>query len=397
MESTVGSASTSNSQSSVTAIEQNDSSLYSGIPSQPHGPSQSVERPQDSTFPSQSSVAAIEQLENDSSSYSGIPYQPYGPSQSVERPQPHPSGPTQPSIVLAQSPRTSGESWNSDSERSSSLTPQQYTSSPLQQSAPTTPSMYSGSYRLPGASTPQGHSINAGVSQDVQPFMSRTSGSPFGHVPSKSRNPSQAGPYYSHPVAYNSIGTTTSQTYRNANAFVASDHFRPSDGLTFDGIPAAGHAGTAMPTPQASQPIYAGTSQQFVHQPTSQFYFFFADFLKQIILQAYLLLLLRLPSLYFSRVARIFEQADMSLAEIKMMALETALTNEYEMEMAFRGFESRVTPAFKRLISTWEHFIDSVMREWKTFNIVSVLFLSYVTFYCLYCFSSKSDSRIGPF
>ena len=156
-----------------------------------------------------------------------------------------------------------------------------------------------------------------------------------------------------------------------------------------------------MPTPQASLPIYAGTSQQFVHQPTSEFFSSFASLLKQIMLQTYLLFLLRLPSLYFFRVARIFEQANMPMREIRRMALETTsqvLTNEYEMEMTFRGFESSgVTPAFKRLTSSWEFFIDSVMREWKTFNIISVLFLSYVTFGCLFCFSSKSDSRIGPF
>ncbi|KJA14576.1 hypothetical protein HYPSUDRAFT_49018 [Hypholoma sublateritium FD-334 SS-4] len=40
--------------------------------------------------------------------------------------------------------------------------------------------------------------------------------------------------------------------------------------------------------------------------------------------QIYLHFLLRLPSLYFSRVARIFEEADLTLPEIKRMALETA-------------------------------------------------------------------------
>ena len=123
--------------------------------------------------------------------------------------------------------------------------------------------------------------------------------------------------------------------------------------------------------------------------------FFVVAFPKQI----YLLLLLRLPSLYFSRVARIFEDADMSLPEIKKMALETAsqgLTHEYEIEMAFES--SSVPPAYKRLTSTWEFFIDSVMREWKTFNIISVLLLTYVTFnLSLLLFCSKADSRIGPF
>ena len=40
--------------------------------------------------------------------------------------------------------------------------------------------------------------------------------------------------------------------------------------------------------------------------------------------EVYLHFLLRLPSLYFSRVARIFEEADLTLPEIKKMALETA-------------------------------------------------------------------------
>ena len=96
--------------------------------------------------------------------------------------------------------------------------------------------------------------------------------------------------------------------------------------------------------------------------------------------QIYLhVLLLRLPSLYFPRVARIFEEADMTLPEIKRMALEMAsqgLKHEIEIQMAFES--SSVPPAYKRLKSTWEFFIDSVMREWKTFNIISVLLLTYV-------------------
>ena len=96
--------------------------------------------------------------------------------------------------------------------------------------------------------------------------------------------------------------------------------------------------------------------------------------------QLYLFFLLRLPSLYFSRVARIFEEAEMSFFEIKKMALETVsqgLTHEFEMQMAFES--PSVPPGYKRLISTWEFFIDSVMREWKIFNIIPVLLMSYVT------------------
>jgi hypothetical protein len=163
------------------------------------------------------------------------------------------------------------------------------------------------SYRLPGASIPQDQSSYS------QPFISQTSGSPFGHVPS--HKPFPAGSY-SQPTAfsrYNSNAQTTNpQTSRKANAFVASDPFRvshrnekvdaPSDKLTFDDIPKAGsppprpartrpsrfyslpsiptqsrYAGTAQRfTPESyslpilptqAQSIHAGTPQQFIPQP----------------------------------------------------------------------------------------------------------------------------------
>ena len=100
--------------------------------------------------------------------------------------------------------------------------------------------------------------------------------------------------------------------------------------------------------------------------------------------QMYSHFLLRLPSLYFSRVARIFEDANLSLPEIKKMVLETAsqgVAHEFEIQLAFES--ASVPPAYKRLTSTWESFIDSVMREWKILNIISVLLLSYVIAFCM--------------
>ncbi|KAJ3495064.1 hypothetical protein NLJ89_g10687 [Agrocybe chaxingu] len=96
--------------------------------------------------------------------------------------------------------------------------------------------------------------------------------------------------------------------------------------------------------------------------------------------QVYLLLLLRLPSLYFSRVARIFEEADLTLPELKKMALETASRarsggGQFDVQV-FESKNSNLPPQYERLKATWEGFIDSVMREWKTFNIISVLLLS---------------------
>jgi hypothetical protein len=37
-----------------------------------------------------------------------------------------------------------------------------------------------------------------------------------------------------------------------------------------------------------------------------------------------------------------------------------------------------VSPALIRFKHSWEAFIDSLLREWKTLNLVSVLLLSYV-------------------
>ena len=105
--------------------------------------------------------------------------------------------------------------------------------------------------------------------------------------------------------------------------------------------------------------------------------------------QIYLHILLRLPSLYFSRVAQIFEDADRTLPEIKKMALDMASQglNDSDIDMAFES--SSVPPAYRRLTSVWEFFIGSLMREWETFNIISVLLLTFVN-------SSYTRSRPDP-
>ena len=92
--------------------------------------------------------------------------------------------------------------------------------------------------------------------------------------------------------------------------------------------------------------------------------------------QAYVLVMLRLPLLYFTRVARIFEEADLSVGDLKHMALEAGLksrgktSSRYELE-----FQVQETPRYQTLKTTWGGFIDSVMQEWTTFNVISVLLL----------------------
>ncbi|KAJ6616982.1 hypothetical protein B0H10DRAFT_1346548 [Mycena sp. CBHHK59/15] len=93
----------------------------------------------------------------------------------------------------------------------------------------------------------------------------------------------------------------------------------------------------------------------------------------------YLHFLLRIPSLYFSRVARIFEDAQLSLPDIKRMARATAdQWNTKESPTMFLAHHDQMMlpRSLLNFRSSWEGFIDSLMREWKTLNIISVLLLS---------------------
>jgi hypothetical protein len=99
-------------------------------------------------------------------------------------------------------------------------------------------------------------------------------------------------------------------------------------------------------------------------------------------------LLLRLPNLYFSRVARIFEEADLSLNELKTMALESAEKNlsnkngkgnhNHVWQWEYGTARGCLPPAYDSLRATWDEFVGNLLREWKTFNLISVLLLRYM-------------------
>ena len=113
------------------------------------------------------------------------------------------------------------------------------------------------------------------------------------------------------------------------------------------------------------------------HHPHHLTTYIFACLLDTLPRQIYLYLMLRLPHLYFTHVIRIFEDAEMSMPEIKKMALEA---NNYLKDPTISkalhlesGFGS---PRYYNLSKSWEAFVDSLIREWKTMNIISVLLLS---------------------
>ena len=105
--------------------------------------------------------------------------------------------------------------------------------------------------------------------------------------------------------------------------------------------------------------------------------------------QLYLHSQLRLPSLYFSRVARIFEDAAVSRPEIQRI-IDTCEGVETEnvhgrirtVELPFpeEWVPPNVSPALARFKRSWESFVDSLVREWKTLNVLSALLLSCVPY-----------------
>lgn len=101
--------------------------------------------------------------------------------------------------------------------------------------------------------------------------------------------------------------------------------------------------------------------------------------------QLYLYSQLRLPSLYFSRVARIFEDAAVSRPEIQRIidACEGVETEDVQGRIRAVGLPfpedwvpPNVSPALARFKRSWESFVDSLVREWKTLNVLSALLLS---------------------
>ncbi|TFK37836.1 hypothetical protein BDQ12DRAFT_631934 [Crucibulum laeve] len=132
--------------------------------------------------------------------------------------------------------------------------------------------------------------------------------------------------------------------------------------LTTFAPPLAAEVFGSMPTSNADMP------------PLLKLSFWFDLLLRQI----YLHILLRLPALYFSRVVYIFEEAKLNINEIKSMVLndEGMDWKEPTYLMTSVGRLQAQSPRYLRLKRSWEYFIDSLMREWKTLNIVSVLLLS---------------------
>jgi hypothetical protein len=147
---------------------------------------------------------------------------------------------------------------------------------------------------------------------------------------------------------------------------------RPSDVFLTSASSLPGATSIHLPPPVS----YSSTSTTSAIKPILKVvYIFLFDFLPR---QLYLSLLLGLPSLYFTRVARVFEDAELSKPDIKKMVHTTA--NEWEGRVVLMNWNNTplLSPALLTFKRSWEEFVDSLMREWKTLNVVSVLLLSCV-------------------
>ncbi|KAG8695421.1 hypothetical protein FRC09_009163, partial [Ceratobasidium sp. 395] len=142
----------------------------------------------------------------------------------------------------------------------------------------------------------------------------------------------------------------------------------------------------------------------------------------QVLRQIYRHFLLRLPSVYFTRVSKVFEEAELSRVEVQKMidASKRARTKRIRTERRRKSLEhvqaqmqgqapastsapqaqghrvidlstidptdffpserewstAVVSPSLQTFKQSWDEFMDSLNKEWKTLNVVSALLLS---------------------
>jgi hypothetical protein len=99
----------------------------------------------------------------------------------------------------------------------------------------------------------------------------------------------------------------------------------------------------------------------------------------------YLCCHLGIPVLYYSRVERIFIEAELSLGEIKDMALRSTAgeSRSFDIYLVEVGYDQYLDspnellpPSYRRLKSSWERLVDNLLMEWKIFNLVSALLVT---------------------
>ncbi|KAI5892386.1 uncharacterized protein SCHCODRAFT_02290794 [Schizophyllum commune H4-8] len=173
----------------------------------------------------------------------------------------------------------------------------------------------------------------------------------------------------------------------------------------------------APPAPITPPPIHISVNANDsaeLHSPPRPFtaivsrFAAFTTFIWQVVpTTLYLCALFRLPALYFSRVARVFENADLCRRDIIRMAVARATQWEKALggrdayggtrDHARGGIHKDASGGFRdyaygyqfhepqgyelsfpllQFKKTWEQFVDNLLHEWKVLNVISALLTS---------------------
>lgn len=175
-------------------------------------------------------------------------------------------------------------------------------------------------------------------------------------------------------MTYKSAGETQSSVSSSSSAYSGGDA-PPSEVSAHSNRTAPPEA---KPTPEKGYLVRLRTCES-TFRSISAFLF------QTIPTMLYLCLLLRLPALYFSRVARVFENADLSQRDVDRMAVARVTQWGRDPIAAPPGVwqyepqpDEKVSVALLQFKSSWEHFVDTLLKEWKTLNVVSALLTSAV-------------------
>ena len=94
----------------------------------------------------------------------------------------------------------------------------------------------------------------------------------------------------------------------------------------------------------------------------------------------YTVAFLQIPTFYQMRVFRVFEDVGMSIPEIRGAMLDITqqkLEGDNPVKTRPRRLSSKSdAKKFKKLLGAWKEFVETVVKEWETFNIISALLLS---------------------
>jgi hypothetical protein len=172
-------------------------------------------------------------------------------------------------------------------------------------------------------------------------------------------NPGISGPWTG-PVAFFPIPRSPPTAAGNSGTSLSGGDAR---GSLDQAQQAATTSGPRFDEPYSGRETPTPTEEKD-HIPTNWFFYS----------RLFLIFQMGLPAYYFQRVAAIFEDAEFTIDQMKHLVCEDRCSVLLERNRCTSSYPH--PRAYYRLTNNWADFIDSVLREWKTLNLVSVLLLT---------------------